>query len=425
MHTPAVAIYWDFENIHATICDQVHYADFYQKNRFTVQEPVVDVSMMMDYVSSIGAVTINKAYGNWQWFSRYRDALNENSLDLIQLFPRGMKNGADIRLSLDVLEDINRYPHITHVVVVSSDSDFVALAQKVRQSGRSIIGIGVREAANPFWIQCCNEFKFYNTLAREYSHNDDSDNGNTPLDEARTPLMRALSILAREHGEMIPRAALKNLMLRHDPTFDESSYGFGSFSQFVGAFPDLVENIDNDSGGVVRLLGYEAVNRNPSQANSGPLEAYERILQKGNVLPLPLPWWRQASELLEELVRNAPSARMRSFPELEQRLATALEAAGLNKDSNLIHRLRLNLFALRMYQLSGDEGIGLRCVDYGESLLGAIDREIVRRVVRFGTPPIDLNALADLLHGEEAKEHLEELREVVDAQQAYNERQSR
>ena len=151
-----VAIYWDFENIHATLSDRRFHPGYYQKSAFTVQEPVVDVSVVMDYVANLGAVAINRAYGNWQWFSRYRDALNQYGLDLVQLFPRGMKNGADIRLALDVLEDVQSFAHIRHVVIVSSDSDFVGLAQKVKQTGRRIVGIGVREAANSYWVQCCN-----------------------------------------------------------------------------------------------------------------------------------------------------------------------------------------------------------------------------------------------------------------------------
>jgi uncharacterized LabA/DUF88 family protein len=161
-----VAIYWDFENLHAVLTDQENGADYYREHRMSVQAPVVDVVPVVDYAASLGDVIIHRAYGNWQFFSRYRDALNSAGVDLIQMFPRGanMKNSADIRLALDALGDVHAHPHLTHLVVVSSDSDFISLAQKVKQAGRFIAGVGVEENSNRFWMASCNAFRFYSAL---------------------------------------------------------------------------------------------------------------------------------------------------------------------------------------------------------------------------------------------------------------------
>ena len=89
-------------------------------------------------------VAINRAYCNWQFFGRYRDLLLQNAMELIQLFPPGAstKNGADIRLCLDAADDIARHSHIGTVVIVSGDSDFMPLAQKIRaeQGSQRCIG---------------------------------------------------------------------------------------------------------------------------------------------------------------------------------------------------------------------------------------------------------------------------------------------
>ena len=97
-----VAIYWDFENLHAVLTDQQNGQDYYRDHRMSVKAPVVDVDPVLDYAASFGDVIIHRAYGNWQFFSRYRDALNGAGMDLIQMFPRGanMKNSADIRMAL-------------------------------------------------------------------------------------------------------------------------------------------------------------------------------------------------------------------------------------------------------------------------------------------------------------------------------------
>jgi uncharacterized LabA/DUF88 family protein len=165
-----VAIYWDFENLHAVLTDQENGPDHYREHRMSVQAPVVDVVPVLDYAASFGDVIIHRAYGNWQFFSRYRDALNGAGIDLIQMFPRGanMKNSADIRMALDALGDVHAHPHLTHIVVVSSDSDFISLAQKVKQAGKFVAGVGVEQSSNRFWMASCNQFRFYSALVKTF-----------------------------------------------------------------------------------------------------------------------------------------------------------------------------------------------------------------------------------------------------------------
>ena len=104
----SVALYWDFENLHASLCEARQEGAYSkQDNRFRVQEPLVDIQAVVELAASFGPIAINRAYCNWQYFSRYRDALLQSAVELIQLFPPGgsAKNGADIRLCLDALED--------------------------------------------------------------------------------------------------------------------------------------------------------------------------------------------------------------------------------------------------------------------------------------------------------------------------------
>ncbi|MFL6334302.1 MAG: NYN domain-containing protein [Pyrinomonadaceae bacterium] len=255
-----VAVYWDFENIHASLFDLAHGANSYQdpKTRFVVQDALVDIKAVMEFVATIGNVAINRAYANWQFFSRYRDGLNEAGVDLIQLYSRGrnMKNGADIRLALDVVEDINHYSHVTHAVIVGSDSDYISVAQKVKQSGRIIIGVGVRESTNEFWEKCCNEFKYYQTLLRKVGQTGDA--AVVPAagksEDAERLLMSALKRLISQRGEnKVPNSQLKSLMLRMDATFDEENFGFPTFKAFLAQFSDKIQFVDNNSGGHVGL----------------------------------------------------------------------------------------------------------------------------------------------------------------------------
>jgi len=164
----SVALYWDFENLHASLYEARHGEGSYAKpdNRFKVQEPLVDVQAVVDLAASLGPIAINRAYANWQYCGRYRDALLQCAIELVQLFPPGQsaKNGADIRLCLDALEDLTRYTHIGTLLIVGGDSDFMPVAQKIKAAGRTLVGVGTRKATNRHWARSCHDFRYYDDL---------------------------------------------------------------------------------------------------------------------------------------------------------------------------------------------------------------------------------------------------------------------
>ncbi len=161
---PSIALYWDFENLHAALCEaRLEGSYSKQDNRFKVQEPLVNVQAVVDLAASLGPVAINRAYCNWQYFGRYRDVLLQNTMELVQLFPPGAaaKNGSDIRLCLDAMEDLGRFGHIGTVLIVSGDSDYMSVAQKIRANGRRVLGLGARNTTNAYWASSCDGFHFY------------------------------------------------------------------------------------------------------------------------------------------------------------------------------------------------------------------------------------------------------------------------
>lgn len=164
----SVALYWDFENLHASLCEARQEGAYAKPdNRFKVQEPLVDVAAVVALAASLGPLAIHRAYCNWQYFGRYRDVLLQHAIELIQLFPPGgtAKNGADIRLCLDATEDMNRFAHIGTVVIVGGDSDFMPLAQKIKAAGRRLVGIGARRSTNEHWARSCHTFHYYDDLS--------------------------------------------------------------------------------------------------------------------------------------------------------------------------------------------------------------------------------------------------------------------
>ncbi len=211
-----VAIYWDFDNL---ACSG--------------RGGPADVGAIAGYAATFGTVVISRAYANWVRHTAYQDVLHTNAVDLVQLFEvANTKNGADIRIAADAVSDRFLHRDLTHVMVVSSDSDFTGLARRLREMGAIVIGIGT-QAATRAWRFSCNDFKYYNDLlSGRVSH--PGTVSAKELAGARSLLVRAAGQLFSSVGEEeIPQARLMSMMKRLDPGFDPAGVGFRTFTAFV------------------------------------------------------------------------------------------------------------------------------------------------------------------------------------------------
>jgi uncharacterized LabA/DUF88 family protein len=154
--TARIAVFIDFENIALSAVNR--FSDF-------------DLGLLLKPIQQRGRVTIKRAYGDWSRLGKYRDALRENAVDLVQLYSynyqQGGKNRADIRLVIDVMESMATLDHIDTIVIVSGDSDFSPLVSKAREYGKYTIGVGVQETTSDLLIKACDEFIFYNDLVEK------------------------------------------------------------------------------------------------------------------------------------------------------------------------------------------------------------------------------------------------------------------
>ena len=254
---PSVALYWDFENLHASLCEARQEGAYSkQDNRFRVQEPLIDIQAVVDLAASFGPIAINRAYCNWQYFSRYRDALLQSAVELIQMFPPGgsAKNGADIKLCLDAVEDMGRFAHIGTLIIVSGDSDFMPLSQKVKAAGRTLMGVGTRQNTNRHWAKSCHEFRYYDNLLESLDAPRAPPAQSLQLDAAKDIFRRATRLLAATQGDAwVSQSALWQMIKRLDSTFDPKEHGFSNFMAMLHDFDALVEVRQDASDLMVRL----------------------------------------------------------------------------------------------------------------------------------------------------------------------------
>ncbi|MGN7862345.1 NYN domain-containing protein [Microbacterium sp. 22303] len=297
-----VAVYLDFDNIVISWYDRVHGRNAYSKDRQRIQDnpadaevaerlkaAMIDVGAIIDYASSFGTLVLTRAYADWSSpvNAEYRSQLVARAVDLVQLFPAAAyaKNGADIRLAVDAVEDMFRLPDLTHVVIVAGDSDYVPLAQRCKRLGRYVIGVGVAGSTAKSLAAACDEFEAYDSLpgveravtpaapaeeaapkktaakqtqgARKQSRaTTEKDVPSTSdQEQATATLVRALRLGhdKSDGDEWLHSSAVKTQMRRMDPSFSEKALGYRSFNAFVKSRADIAELEESGHERLVRL----------------------------------------------------------------------------------------------------------------------------------------------------------------------------
>ena len=275
--SPRVAVYLDFDNIVISRYDQVHGRNSFQKDKARgldddkLTTATVDLGAIIDFASSFGTLVLTRAYADWSAAlnAKYQGQLVGRAVDLVQLFPAAAygKNGADIRLAVDAVEDMFRLPDLTHVVIVGGDSDYIALAQRCKRLGRYVVGIGVAGASSRSLASACDEFVTYDALpgvpVAEPKKRPKRTKAQEPDDEPEQPdpqaaatglLERALRIgHEKDDADWLHNSAVKAQMKRMDPSFSEKSLGFKSFSDFLRSRTDVVDLDESSTTRMVRL----------------------------------------------------------------------------------------------------------------------------------------------------------------------------
>ena len=149
-----IAVFCDFENV-AIGVKEGNYPDF--KIR-----PILERLLLK------GSIVVKKAYCDWDRYKEYKRDMHEAAFELIEIphVRQSGKNSADIRMVVDALDLCYTKSHIDAFVIISGDSDFSPLISKLKENGKSVIGIGVRGSASSLLIGNCDEFIFYEDLVQ-------------------------------------------------------------------------------------------------------------------------------------------------------------------------------------------------------------------------------------------------------------------
>ncbi len=204
-----------------------------------------DVQKVLERLVEKGKLIVKKAYADWSRFPNYTAPFHEAAVELIEIPKRSQtgKNSADIRLVVDAIDLAWSKPHVDTFVIVSGDSDFSPLVSKLKENGKHVIGLGMKGSTSELLRDNCDEFIYYEDLERQEQNDQEiATQIDTALPERNREgfalLIEACKALRRENHDVLYASMIKDTIKRKRPSFDESYYGYRSFTH-------LLEDADN------------------------------------------------------------------------------------------------------------------------------------------------------------------------------------
>jgi uncharacterized protein (TIGR00288 family) len=233
----SLAVFIDFENLALGAAGDNGGAARAARSRTRKKKAeTLDIKRILERLVEKGKVIVKVAYADWARFQDYVHSLHESGIELIEIPERGMtgKNSADIRLCVDAMDLCWAKEHVDTFVIVSGDSDFTPLVQKLKENGKTVIGLGMKDSTSDLLASNCDEFIYYEDLG-----------GGTQapaVTEERVPaakrtamrlLLDSVRALMRENQEVMYASMVKDTMKRKRPSFSESQHGYRSFSDML------------------------------------------------------------------------------------------------------------------------------------------------------------------------------------------------
>ncbi len=191
---------------------------------------------LLDRASELGSVVVRRAYGDFSLasVSKRQSELNLLGFEFVHVYhPVKGKNSADIQIVVDVMEYLTRVPDLQWFVLATGDADFSPLFRRLKELGKSVVGIGPKSKLSEVVKKSCNRFIYTDTSVDIAT----SVIENKELQESSLELLD--KILNRNTDE-IPVSALKMAILELDPSFDERNFGYSKFLSLLKSVPDIV-----------------------------------------------------------------------------------------------------------------------------------------------------------------------------------------
>lgn len=400
-----IAVFWDFAQLHENLLYEP--ADGNQA-RMPINAPqpeVIDVLCLLNGVDQLGAIVSNRAYADWRQFSSYGELLAELPIELTQLFPLHNGNLSVYReLSADLTTYLQTPDRAEIICIIGGGSEYRQVGRQIKEAGSQLIGIGVERVTDQFWVDSCDDFRFYHRMGCRKLFSGAFVDGTVDLIAGRRVLGAALQQLAEYYGtDWIQQVRIKPAIIRLEPGFDEGLLGYDAFSQFLRDQPDLLErrHREGEQEPEYRLTSEVPEMRSASEIPEDVdllASQYLRVAgQQGIRMPEPTIMWEGIDVYAGFL---ADGISFTSFSDIDQECLRLLREDFHQLSMTEVKKVRQVLFKCFLFRPSVDDTIGFH--EEVSNLEDIEDRYFQLMLARIGNninQPLEYEALSLALTG--------------------------
>lgn len=205
-------------------------------------------------LGELGTINIRRAYGNWQKpaLKNWGELTGRHSLIPVQQFDvvKG-KSATDMRMVIDAMDLLYR-GHVDGFGIMSSDSDFLPLAQRIREDGLQVYGFGTAKTPHSFQ-QACSRFFDVAALAADGNGGGDKDSSK-PIDKDLLNVLGAAYKASKRDDEGYASLSELGQRAKAVSSFAVRNYGFTRLSDLIRSISNFeVKAGDDGRLGVKRL----------------------------------------------------------------------------------------------------------------------------------------------------------------------------
>ena len=209
-------------------------------------------------LGELGTINIRRAYGNWEKASLKGWSALSGEHSIVQMQQRDVikgKSATDMRMTIDAMDLLYR-GHVDGFGIMSSDSDFLPLVQRIREDGLQVYGFGTAKTPVSFQ-QACHRFFDVGALAlqdEEALEAPQANKGQRPVDaELLQVLGSAYKASKRDEEGYAPLAELGQ-RAKAVSSFAARNYGFTRLSDLIKAVPNFGVKTGEDGRLLVKRL---------------------------------------------------------------------------------------------------------------------------------------------------------------------------
>jgi uncharacterized LabA/DUF88 family protein len=188
------------------------------------------ITEILAEVSRYGTASVKRAYGDWTTtnLKGWKEVLHTLAIQPMQQFSyTSGKNSTDSALIIDAM-DLLHTGKLNGICLVSSDSDFTRLANRIREAGLVVFGFGEKKTPQPF-VAACDKFIYTEILRPEQRAIAEDEQAATPLE---LMIRNAVTATAKDNG-WSPLSAVGSMLVKNSPSFDPRNYGFPKLGELV------------------------------------------------------------------------------------------------------------------------------------------------------------------------------------------------